>query len=53
MKDINRQRKALFAAFPHTIPVMAGYLFLGAVHLGWPTILGADWDAFRAERGRA
>ncbi len=30
MKDINRQRKALFAAFPHTIPVMAGYLFLGA-----------------------
>lgn len=29
----------------------AGYLFLGAVHLGWDTILNTDWAAFRAERG--
>lgn len=28
-----------------------GYLFMGAVHLGWDTILSTDWRAFRAERG--
>ena len=28
--SLNRHKAALRAAFPHTIPVMAGYLFLGA-----------------------
>ncbi len=29
-----------------------GYLFLGAIHLGWDKVLAFDWDSFRTERGR-
>lgn len=46
---MNEMKKALKAAFPHTIPVMAGYLFLGAAYgilmntkgygLGWTLLM--------------
>ena len=29
MKEQGRTRKALRAAFPHTLPILAGFLFLG------------------------
>lgn len=41
------------SATPQIESHAVGHLFLAAVHLGWDKILSTDWDAFRAERGRA
>lgn len=39
-------------AEPGMVTHMEGYLFLGAVHLGWDKVLGFDWNTFRKEHGR-